>query len=289
MNKEIKRQLKKQAELVNLQNIIRNKNIEGSLNMSGMQENISHLLKPVIQPIKEVKEELSSMKTDPTPSSSTNQTSLVPTQHAPISRLNTDPILGVTTKLAEGIRPTIQKNPPRFMIGKREIPINIDEGVFEIDLDGKTYKIPITQNLINLINGDDENFDKYNDIDYSSYYFILLYAKEGTTGKLPKRMKKLEQIVMEEQERRKQEPIVEEPDDEEPDDDYDDEETVEGEGLTKSTIILPSETSKLFDELKVLISARNEGHNNVNNKIHAILKELLNRNHITINDYKIMA
>jgi hypothetical protein len=33
------------------------------------------------------------------------------------------------------------------MIGKREIPINKDEGVFEIYDD----KIPITQNLINLI------------------------------------------------------------------------------------------------------------------------------------------
>jgi hypothetical protein len=49
--------------------------------MSGMQENISHLLKAVIQPIKEVKEELTSTKTDP----STDQTSLVTTQPAPIS------------------------------------------------------------------------------------------------------------------------------------------------------------------------------------------------------------
>jgi hypothetical protein len=83
--------MKYEAELVNLQNTIRNKNIEGRLNMSGMQENI--LLKPVIQPIKEVKKELASMKTDP----SSNQTSLAPIQRAPISRLNTDPIPGVTS------------------------------------------------------------------------------------------------------------------------------------------------------------------------------------------------
>jgi hypothetical protein len=30
------------------------------------------------------------------------------------------------------------------MIGKREIPFNIDERVFVIDLDGKPCKIPIT-------------------------------------------------------------------------------------------------------------------------------------------------
>jgi hypothetical protein len=44
---------------------------------------------------------------------------------------------------------------------------------------------------------------------------------------------------------------------EEPDDDYDDEET--GEGLMarqRKTIILPSETTELFDELKELISAK---------------------------------
>jgi len=57
------------------------------------------------------------------------------------------------------------------------------------------------------------------------------------------------------------------------------EETI-GEGLEKQSI------DKLFDHLKLLISARNEGHNNLDDNIQKILEELIKRKLLTEKDCK---
>ena len=56
----------------------------------------------------------------------------------------------------------------------------------------------------------------------------------------------------------------------------------EGNGL----VVLPDDTKILKDRLKVLLSAKSEGHNNVFNEANEILKLLLNKNKITNLQYK---
>lgn len=60
-----------------------------------------------------------------------------------------------------------------------------------------------------------------------------------------------------------------------------------GKGLSSTQIVfLPDNPVELFDRLRILITARNEGHNSSENEIHAILKRLLEQNLITKEKYK---
>lgn len=284
----IKKVLKLQDALIMNKKKLRNENIKNRLHLIGLQEKVEDVLKPVIDPLKKIDESQQNLKEQITNQQTSNQLAIPniqPQQQAqPIQILNTDPIKGVTEKLAPGIRPAIYKNrnPPEFHIGKKEIPLNIYTGNFEFVLYDVIQKIPIRQNLINLINGDDEEFTKYDNEDYIDYYKILLYVKsDDKQHRYPKRMKKLNQKIDEIQEEMQQEQNEEEQLEEQQDEIIEEiEREALGEGLENKS------NDYLFDQLKLLISARNEGHNNLDDNIQNVLEELLKRKKITKIDCK---
>ena len=62
-----------------------------------------------------------------------------------------------------------------------------------------------------------------------------------------------------------------------------------GQGLEekeKETIIIPDNKADLLERLHVLFAAKDAGHNNVEDEKKAILERLLDKKHITPEDYK---
>lgn len=305
---ELRRQIELQDQLIQNKRKLRNRNHKNRLHLIGIQEKVEDVLKPVIDPLKKIDEGQQSLKEQisnqqnqsnqlaiqpplPAPIANTQQIQ----QYQPIQTLNTDPIPGKTEKLTYGIRPQIFKNrnPPEFYIGNRKIPINLDTNTFDLKMNDETIKIPIRQNLINLINGDlftyHENDTEYFNYEYEDYvdYSTLLNYVKGKGKKPIKRMKELEKEITDFENLLKQnetnkitiQQVESEQDDQEAQEELINEVEKEiGSGINKLTM------EELFDKLKLLISARNEGHNNLDDNIQKILEELLKSKAITKND-----
>ena len=186
---DMKKEIKLREELINNRNKWKEAYYKNKLNLIGIQENVSDVLKPVIDPLKSI-EKTQSQNQNTQSQNQNNQLQIYSKQY--LKTLNTDPIPNVTRKLPYGIKPEIFKNtdPPKFEIGGKSIPIDLKNGTFEID----NYKIPISQKLINLINGDDNKFEKYKNKHYINYLHILEFVKEGS-DRIPKRMENLRKHV----------------------------------------------------------------------------------------------
>lgn len=64
--------------------------------------------------------------------------------------------------------------------------------------------------------------------------------------------------------------------------------TYGGKGF-KEIVFLSDNPHELFERLKIIIAAKEQGHNNVFNEKHAILKRLLQKKFISKEQYKLLA
>jgi len=300
IKRETKERLKLQDELLARRKRIRASYEKNRLNLIGVQTKVADVLKPVINPLKKIDERQQQL------ANQSNQLALTPQQkqYQYFKSFNVKPLplLGITDKLNAGIRPGISENDDgqyQFNVGKKIIDINFNTEIINIGTEENPKKIKLTQDLMNLINGDDGEiirpgikdknnkdikdpdkvFTKYENHDYIDYYDILVHVK-GRNSNWGERLKMLDKKV--------EKILAEEIDDISAlDVDVDEEdlsnpinqenlindisrelELPVGSGLSREKI------NDILDKLALLISAKKEGHNNLDDKIAEILDKL---------------
>ena len=169
--------------------------------------------------------------------------------------------------LPDSLKPKITER--GFFIGNYPFVINTEnETIYDRNNPDEPYEL--TDSLIALIKGDD--IDNHTDGDKEKYYNLLSNMKVMGRHRST-RFKRLK-TYFEDPERTL---TAETPST-----------SKKGKGICGRPVIISDNINELFDRLNILISARKEGHRSVDseNEINAILKTLLERKVISIQQFK---